>query len=86
VGAGDLPAVLDDPISDHPDEREALLDQLALASEKRPIVLLTDDPDILGWAISLPDDIGAVTRLAADVGVSRTSPNGDAHRRPDPVT
>jgi hypothetical protein len=86
VGAGDLPAVLDDPISDHPDEREALLDQLALASEKRPIVLLTDDPDILGWAISLPDDIGAVTRLAADVGVSRTSPNGDTHRRPDPVT
>jgi hypothetical protein len=86
VGAGDVPAVLDDPISDHPNERDALLDQLALASEKRPVVLLTDDPDILGWAISLPDDIGAVTRLAADADVSRPSPNGDAHRRPDPVT
>ena len=49
-------------------------------------MLLTDDPDILGWAISLPDDIGAVTRLAADADVSRPSPNGDARRRPDPVT
>jgi hypothetical protein len=86
VGAGDVPAVLDDPISGHPDERDTLLDQLTLASEKRPIVLLTDDPDILGWAISLPDDIGAVTRLAADAGASRPSPNGGAHRRPDPVT
>ncbi len=72
VGAGDVPAVLDDPISGHPDERDALLDQLTLASEKRPIVLLTDDPDILGWAISLPDDIGAVTRLAADTGALPT--------------
>ena len=86
VGAGDVPAVLDDPISGHPDERDALLDQLTLASEKRPVVLLTDDPDILGWAISLPDDIGAVTRLAADTDVARPSPNGDSHRRPDPVT
>ncbi len=86
VGAGDVPAVLDDPISGHPDERDALLDQLTLASEKRPVVLLTDDPDILGWAISLPDDIGAVTRLAADTGVSRPSPNAGTYRRPDPVT
>jgi len=85
VGTGDVPAVLDDPISGHPDEREALLDELALASEKRPVVLLTDDPDILGWAISLPDDIGAVTRLAADPRVARPSPNGDADHRPDPV-
>jgi hypothetical protein len=28
-------------------------------------VLLTDDPATLGWAISLPDDVGTVTRLSA---------------------
>jgi hypothetical protein len=32
------------------------------------VVLLTDDPDTLGWAISLPDDVGAVTRLAVRGG------------------
>jgi hypothetical protein len=63
VGAGDVPAVLDDPLVDHPDLRDELLDQLIVASERRPVVLLTDDPATLGWAISLPDDIGAVTRL-----------------------
>ena len=53
------------------------------------MVLLTDDPDTLGWAISLPDDVGAVTRLAARHGpVPDHSPDGDATRvtRPDPVT
>ena len=28
-------------------------------------MLLTDDPEVLGWAISLPDEVGAVTRVAA---------------------
>jgi hypothetical protein len=65
VGTGDVPAVLDDPFVGHPNLRSHLLDQLVTASERRPLVLLTDDPDTLGWAISLPDDIGAVTRLAA---------------------
>ncbi len=65
VGTGDVPAVLDDPLVDHADARDELLDQILAASERRPVVLLTDDPDTLGWAISLPDDIGAVTRLAA---------------------
>jgi hypothetical protein len=71
VGTGDVPAVLDDPLAEHPDLRDELLEQLVAASERRPVVLLTDDPATLGWAISLPDDIGAVTRLAA------ASPSGD---------
>jgi len=65
VGTGDTPAILDDPLVDHTADRTGLLDQLVVATERRPVVLLTDDAEILGWAISLPDDIGAVTRLAA---------------------
>jgi hypothetical protein len=42
-------------------------------------VLLTDDPATLGWAISLPDDIGAVTRLAA------TPSSGDEPRADGPL-
>jgi hypothetical protein len=38
---------------------------LAASSEARPVVLLTDDPATRGWAISLPDDVGTVTRLAS---------------------
>lgn len=68
VGTGDTPVVLDDPFVEEPDVRPALLDQLVTASERRPVVLLTDEPDVLGWAISLPDDQGAVTRLAAPRG------------------
>ncbi|HET6950399.1 MAG TPA: hypothetical protein VFI47_08490, partial [Acidimicrobiales bacterium] len=64
VGTGDAPVVLDDPLVDHDELRHELLDQLVTASERRPVVLLTDDPDTLGWAISLPGDVGAVTRLA----------------------
>jgi hypothetical protein len=88
VGTGDVPAVLDDPLVDHPGIRSGLLDQLVTASERRPVVLLTDDPDTLGWAISLPDDIGAVTRLAAHPDPDRpTPPRGEPlTSRPGPVS
>jgi hypothetical protein len=74
VGNGDTPAVFDDPFVDHPQDRDQLLDQLVVASERRPVVLLTDDPDTLGWAISLPDDLGAVTRLAVRSGPDAEPP------------
>jgi hypothetical protein len=64
VGAGDVPLVLDDPFATVEDLRNELLDELAAAAEQRPVVLLTDEPATLGWAISLPTDAGAVTRLA----------------------
>lgn len=87
VGTGDVPAVLDDPIVEHPEQREQLLDQIVAASERRPVVLLTDDPDTLGWAISLPDHVGAVTRLAAHTDSDPTSPLGDRLSvRPGPVS
>jgi DNA repair exonuclease SbcCD ATPase subunit len=64
VGAGDEPVVLVDPYTTC-DDRIPLLDRLADEAGERPVVLLTDDAEVLGWAISLPDDMGAVTRVAA---------------------
>lgn len=65
VGAGSVPAIVDDPFAEVEDVREMLLDVLASASGRRPVVLLSDDPVTLGWAISLPPDVGAVTRMPA---------------------
>jgi uncharacterized protein YciI len=77
VGAGDVPLVLDDPFATVEDLRNELLDELAAAAEQRPVVLLTDEPATLGWGISLPDDVGAVTRLAAPTDpVPDPSPQG----------
>jgi hypothetical protein len=82
VGTGEVPAVLDDPLVDHAEARTDLLDQLVTASERRPIVLLTDDPDTLGWAISLPDDVGAVTRLATQPDSTPPPPPPPPHSDP----
>ncbi len=88
VGAGDDPAVLDDPFVRFPAARSDLLDQLVVATERRPVVLLTDDSDTLGWAISLPDHLGAVTRLAALPDFDRPAPSRGAPltSRPGPVS
>jgi hypothetical protein len=77
VGTGDTPVVFDDPLVGHADVRDDLLDQLVASSEQRPVVLLTDDPDTLGWAISLPDDLGAVTRLAVPPGPGSPPPEAE---------
>lgn len=81
VGTGTSPVVLDDPFVDHADTRPLLLDHLVKASAHRPVVLLSDEPDILGWAISLPDHLGAVTRLAAHLDLDDQSPP-----RGEPIT
>ena len=87
VGTGEVPVVLDDPMVDHPDLRDELLEQLAAAAERRPVVLLTDDPDTLGWAISLPGDVGAVTRLAVRHDSGAVAPRGvPLTSQPGPVT
>jgi hypothetical protein len=81
VGTGEMPVVLDDPFVDHEGARPQLLDQVVVASERRPVVLLTDEPETLGWAISLPDETGAVTRLAAHL-----DPDDQPPARGDPIT
>jgi hypothetical protein len=84
VGSGSGPAVLDDPFVERPDQRSELLDDLVEASRRRPIVLLTDDPDTLGWAISLPDDVGTVTRLATHDAAPDADEPGDTTDTDDP--
>jgi DNA repair exonuclease SbcCD ATPase subunit len=73
VGRGDTPVVLDDPFTESIDERDHLLDRLVPASALRPVILLTDDPDTLGWAIGLPADVGTVTRLSLPTGPAGAS-------------
>jgi DNA repair exonuclease SbcCD ATPase subunit len=81
VGAGDTPVVLDDPFVDVDGSGDELREVLAASSEARPVVLLTDDPATLGWAISLPDDVGTVTRLAS----SPPTPPPDLPPDPSPM-
>jgi hypothetical protein len=88
VGHGSAPLVMDDPftILDR-DERSDLLATLAQAAANRPVVLLADDPDILSWAISLPEEIGAVTGLpvAPDNPVTSTGADPSLAKPPGAV-
>ena len=85
VGTGTNPVVLDDPFAQSHDERDDLLDRLGAASATRPVVLLTDDPDTLGWAIGLPADVGTVTRLPTPNGSSRRPGAAPVAAHPGPL-
>jgi uncharacterized protein YciI len=79
VAGAEVAVVLDDPFGEVGDLRDELLDEVASAARERPVVLLTDDPATLGWAISLPDDVGTVTRLPAPPApIPDASPQGPA--------
>lgn len=84
VGSGDTPVVLDDPFESIL-ERDHLLDRLVPASARRPVILLTDDPDTLGWAIGLPADVGTVTRLSLPTGPAGASGAAPVAAQPGPV-
>ena len=67
LGTGHVPVVLDDPFDGFThDEHAEMLEALAASTLQRPVVLLTDDADTLGWAIGLPDDVGTVTGLPSE--------------------
>ena len=85
IGAGEGPAVLDDPFADVINKRVELLDELVPASAQRPVVLLTDDPETLGWAIGLPADLGTVTRLVAPTGSNGAPDPASLAAQPGPV-
>jgi uncharacterized protein YciI len=77
VAGADVAVVLDDPFGEIDDLRHELLEEVARAARERPVVLLTDDPATLGWAISLPDEVGTVTRLAVPTEpIPHPSPQG----------
>lgn len=62
--------VLDDPFAGiDAGARDELLDLVRAGSADRPLVLLTGDADILGWAIELPADVG--TAVPADALLAR---------------
>jgi hypothetical protein len=82
---GETPVILDDPFAEVADRRDELLTELAACSEQRPVVLLTDDPEVLGWAIGLPPELGTVTRLSASTGPDRTSGHAPVGAQPRPV-
>jgi hypothetical protein len=79
VAGAEVAVVLDDPFGDAEGLRDELLDEVAGAARERPVVLLTDDPATLGWAISLPDDVGTVTRMSVPPApIPNPSPQGPA--------
>lgn len=60
----DRVVVLDEPVLDASVPREALC-EILMAAGTRPVVLLTEDPELLGWAIELPSDRGRVVPIDA---------------------
>lgn len=61
LGRQDRLVVLDEPFATlAPEVREALCLRLVFGAAGPPVVLLTDDPAILGWAIGLPNEQAAV--------------------------
>jgi chromosome segregation ATPase len=85
IGAGDTPLILDDPFAEVADQRDELLDQVVSCSQQRPVVLLTDDPETLGWAIGLPSEVGTVTRISAPTGNDRATGGAPLAAQPRPV-
>ena len=57
--------VLDDPFGAAPVEPTEVQAALLAASRARAVVLLTDDPGLLGWAIELPSEAGRVVPIDA---------------------
>lgn len=43
----------------------ALLEAITLAGRRRPVIVVTDDPRLLGWAIELATEVGGLVSIAA---------------------
>jgi hypothetical protein len=60
-----LPLVLDDTFAEiDPTARHDLMDALVTESARTQLLYLTDQVDVLAWAIGLPDDIGGLDHVA----------------------
>lgn len=57
--------LLDDPFAGSPLEATQVQEALLSAGRGRAVVLLTEDPDLLGWAIELPSEVGRVVPIDA---------------------
>jgi hypothetical protein len=75
--AGDTLLLLNEPFAGvDPDARGELLEVVRAASASRPLALLTEDADTLGWAIELPVEEAAA--LPADALVARLQRTTDS--------
>jgi hypothetical protein len=57
--------LLDDPFAAAPLDATEVQAALLSASLSRAVVLLTEDPELLGWAIELPSEVGRVVPIDA---------------------
>lgn len=64
-GAADGVVVLDDVVAAGTDGQDGLLRALEVTEPAAPLVVLSSDPAVLGWAIDLPADRGGVAGPAA---------------------
>lgn len=78
--------VFDEPFGEIDDlARAAVLETIRAATASRQIVLLTDDPEVLGWAIDLPPD--EVAADPADALLERlVGPEADDEVNPEDET
>jgi hypothetical protein len=64
TGPEPAPVILDDPFAQlEPVVRTGLIETLAGLSARTQLLYLTDQVDVLAWAISLPDDIGRIDHV-----------------------
>lgn len=84
--AGEGLLVLVEPLDERTRVAEAeLLAALQEAAARRPLVLLTEDPSLLGWAIELPSEVARVVPLASlTVAADEASPQLVDMRAPNP--
>jgi hypothetical protein len=75
--------VVVDPLGAAGDERArtALLEAIIAAGLQRPVIVVTDDPTLLSWAIELSTDVGGLVPLAALQSSRRRADNTN-----DPAT
>lgn len=65
TGAADGVVVLDDVVAASADGQDGLLRALEVTEPTAPLVVLSSDPTVLGWAIDLPADRGGLAGPAA---------------------
>jgi hypothetical protein len=57
----------------------ALLETLTVVAGHRPVVLLTDDADVLGWAIGLPSSVASVLNADAVLSLLPAGPSAGGY-------
>lgn len=87
AAAGRSLVVLDEPFGDVDDAaHDRLTKTVQAAAAERPVVLLTEDPRTLGWAIGLPHAEGAVVALDTVISALTAAASGPSTALPTKST